>query len=299
MQTDNKEISFNHFFRRNENIHIHMSNEAPSLSNICHSSDFFEIHYVISGEAEYVFSGQKYKATKGDLVFINKDTSFCYSENIDNEEPFLFYDLLFNHWILTNNPRPSFPYRLLDGSFAFYSIRDKEVNPFLFFSFSKNSYSMFGEFFNKMYMEYKRAKSGYNDVMMAYITLIVINAVRLNENNVNSDEKIYRTQAIKYVQNYINRSYCDFNICVSGLADLVYLNPDYLGRIFKKDTGMTISEAIQAKRIERACFLLSTTNEPIAEIAAESGFKDMKFFYKIFKRRMGVLPSQYRENTKD
>ena len=298
MQNESKEFSVKHFFRRNENIHIHMSNEAPNNANIRHSSDFFEIHYIISGEAEYDFNGQKYNATKGDLIFINKDTPFSYSEKFDNDESFLFYDLFFNSWILTNNPRPSFPYRLLDGSFAFYSIRDKEVNPFLFFTFSKNSYSMFGEFFNKMYMEYRRAKSGYNDVMMAYLTLIVINAIRLNENNGNSDEKIYRSQAIKYVQSYINRCYCDFGICVSGLADLVYLNPDYLGRIFKKDTGMTISEAIQAKRIERACFLLSTTDKPVSDIARESGFCDPNFFYKIFKRRMGTLPGQYRENTK-
>ncbi|MBQ8321480.1 MAG: helix-turn-helix domain-containing protein [Clostridia bacterium] len=292
------QLSKNGFLKDNENIHIHMSNEYPSYAGVLHSCNFMKINYIISGKARFEFGNQVYEAQKGDLVMVNKDIAYKFTEIEDTDETLLFYELIFNDGILRREPLPSYPYRLLEGSFAFYSLRDKESHPFIFFNFSKTSHSMYGEFFNKMYMEYRRAKSGYNDVMMAYLTLIIINAVRLNETLGNSDEKIYRKQAVEFVQNYINRCFCDNNISVRGLADLVYLNTDYLGRIFKKDTGKTINEAIQEKRIENVCRLLATTDRSINEIANESGFTDMHFFYKVFKNRMGVLPSEYRESTK-
>ena len=285
-------------FRRNENIHIHMSNEQPSLSEMALFSEFIEIHYVISGKARYEVSGQHFNVQKGDMIFINRGTSFKYTEMLENDEAYLFYSLAFNHSILTRTPGRSYPNQLLEGSFAFYTLNDTERNPFIFFEFSKTSYSMYGEFFNKMYMEYRKAQSGYNDAMLAYLTLIIINAIRLNESLGGADEKIYCKQAVEFVQYYINRCFCDSNIHLAGLADRVYLNPDYLGRIFKKETGTTVSEAIQAKRVERACFLLSTTEKTVTQVASECGFNDMNFFYKVFKRRMGTLPGEYRENTK-
>ena len=298
MQTDQIEFGSDQLFRRNENIHIHMSNEHPSLADTPRVSDYIEMHYVISGEASYKIGDKSFDVRGGDLIFINKGKPFSFSELPESGEAYLYYSLSFNHSILTRQPGQSYPNQLLHGSFAFYTLNDTESNPYIFFEFSKNSHSMYGEFFNKMYMEYKKAQSGYNDAMMAYLTLIIINAIRLNESMGNSNERVYRKQAVEFVRDYINRCYCDANIHLAGLADRVYLNPDYLGRIFKKDTGMTVSEAIQSKRLERACLLLSTTDMPIAEIARKCGFCDANFFYKLFKHKMGTLPGQYRENTK-
>ena len=283
------------FFRRNENIHIHISGEHESYNGVLHSCSFLEINYVISGKGRYEFEGHVYEAVEGDLIVINNFTPFTRTD-ISEDGSFRFYSLMFNGSILVNGSH-SYPYKLLEGSFAFYTLRDRESTPFIFFNFSQAAHSVYGEFFNKMYKEYKSAKAGYNDVMMAYLMLVIINADRLSKTLFGADNKKYRKQAVEYIQNYINKNYQNSNISVSGLADRVYLNPDYLGRIFKKDTGYTISEAIQKKRIERVCLLLTTTNRSIGDIATECGFVDMHFFYKIFKQRMGVLPSQYREST--
>jgi len=285
------------YFRRNENIHIHMSGDFPDNEGVLCCADFFVIHYVISGSAVYEVDGSRYEAKQGDLILIKKEIPFKYT-SAKNDERFLFYELMFNSSILSRDKNPSYPYRLLESSFAFYSLLDTRYQSHRFFNFSRSSHSIYGEFLNKAYLEYKKAKNGYNDVLMAYFMLIVINAVRQNESPEGGDGQIYRKQAVEYVQAYINRCYSDVNIQVQGLADLVYLNADYLGRIFKKETGHTITETLQKKRIERVCILLTTTNRPINEIAREAGFNDMHFFYKIFKQRMGVLPGQYRENTK-
>ena len=286
-----------HFARSNENIHIHLSSDMPNYSEAVVSCNYMQLICVVSGSVTVEFESAKYEAKKGDIVFINSNIPYRLSYKSEDSSS-LFYDMMVNNGVLSRESVVSYPHRLLAGSFAFYVLRDPETNPHIFFNFSQSINSTCGELFNKMYHEYKEAKNGYRDVLMAYFTLITINALRQNEVIDHNNERVYRNQAITFVQEYINRCYCDVNICASGLADLVYLNVDYLGRIFKKATGQNITDAIQKKRIERVCHLLTTTDKPIIEIAEMSGFTDMHFFYKVFKKRMGTLPKQYRESTK-
>lgn len=285
------------FSRENENIHIHTSTDMPDRSGIIQSCHYMQMICIVSGRALYEFENTEYEARKDDIIFINADVPYRYT-SLDGDEPFTYYDMTVNNGVLSREPDVSYPHRLLSGSFAFYMLRDTKNNPHTFFNFSRTENSTFGELFNKAYLEYKEASLGYRDVMLAYFTLIIISATRQNELLGNGDDKVYRNQAITFVKEYIDRCYCDANICASGLADLVYLNVDYLGRIFKKATGYNITAAIQKKRIERICHLLTTTDRPINEIARESGFSDMHFFYKAFKKHMDVLPGEYRENSK-
>lgn len=269
----------------------------PDRSGIIHSCQYMQMICIVSGQALYEFENAEHKATKGDIIFINAEVPYRYT-SVDDDTPLTYYDMTVNNGILSRDTNISYPHRLLSGSFAFYMLRDTENKPHTFFNFSKTENSIYSELFNKAYLEYKEAKSGHRDALLAYFTLIIINATRQNELLGNGDDKVYRNQAITFVKEYIDRCYCDTNICASGLADLVYLNVDYLGRIFKKATGHNITAAIQKKRIEQICRLLATTDRPINEIARESGFLDMHFFYKVFKKHMGTLPGEYRENSK-
>ena len=56
---------------------------------------------------------------------------------------------------------------------------------------------------------------------------------------------------------------------------------------------------IQELRIREACRLLETTEDSSAEIARESGFNDIKFFYQTFKKTMGMTPAKYRKTHQD
>ena len=298
MSNDLLEICAEQYARRNEDIHIHMSSELPCYNGVLHSFDCMQFICVLSGKATYRFGEKTYLAQKGDFLLINREIPFIYTEFDNESDPFLFYTVMYNHAVFSRSATATYPSKLMASSFAFYAINDKDITPYLFFKFSNVSNSMYGEFFNKMYMEYKNAKNGYNDALLAYLTLIIINAVRHNEALGNTEGKVYSKHAVAYVQDYINRCYCDKNISVAGLADRVYLNTDYLGRIFKKATGNTITAALQKKRITHVCHLLTTTDRAINDIADACGFNDMHFFYKVFKQRMGVLPGEYRDKTK-
>lgn len=73
-------------------------------------------------------------------------------------------------------------------------------------------------------------------------------------------------------------------------------NFDYINRIFKKLTGVTIFAYLTDLRIQKACELLSSTSLKVGAIAHMVGFADETYFYKVFKKARGVSPGQYEKN---
>jgi transcriptional regulator GlxA family with amidase domain len=67
-----------------------------------------------------------------------------------------------------------------------------------------------------------------------------------------------------------------------------------LKRRFKQATGTTLIERLQDERIEYAKGLLESGALPVDEISVEAGYDDASFFRRLFKRRTGLSPSQYR-----
>ena len=65
--------------------------------------------------------------------------------------------------------------------------------------------------------------------------------------------------------------------------------------VVKKETGSTLTEYVNRKRVEHAIFLLNSTNLQIQEIAAACGIPDVNYFTKIFKKQVGNTPKEYRE----
>lgn len=81
---------------------------------------------------------------------------------------------------------------------------------------------------------------------------------------------------------------------LNALADIVHVNPSYLSALFKKESGETLTEHVNRKRIDRAIILLSSTNLQIKEIAKYCGIPDVNYFTKKFKKLTGKTPKEYR-----
>ncbi|TMV44478.1 helix-turn-helix domain-containing protein [Paenibacillus mesophilus] len=95
------------------------------------------------------------------------------------------------------------------------------------------------------------------------------------------------------IMNYISAHLKD-DLSREELAEKVYLNPSYLSRLFKKETGQSLSDYIGQVRMEEARRLLSQTNMKIVQVAEESGYRNVSHFAKMFKRTTGVTPQEYR-----
>jgi len=71
-------------------------------------------------------------------------------------------------------------------------------------------------------------------------------------------------------------------------------SPDYIDRVFKAVLGKTSSEALADLRIRQAKELLATSELSIRVIASTLGYDDRRYFARLFKKRMGLTPTEYR-----
>jgi two-component system response regulator YesN len=79
------------------------------------------------------------------------------------------------------------------------------------------------------------------------------------------------------------------------VADIVHLSKNYFSFLFKKQTGLTFIDYLIELRIREAKRLLVQNEKRIYEVAALSGFKDVKYFGKMFKKGTGLTPLEYRK----
>jgi YesN/AraC family two-component response regulator len=79
------------------------------------------------------------------------------------------------------------------------------------------------------------------------------------------------------------------------MARKVYMTPSYLSMLFKVNTGKTFIEQLTDIRIDKAKDMLKNTCMRNYEVAEQVGYQDSRYFSQLFKKRVGLSPSQYRE----
>ena len=109
--------------------------------------------------------------------------------------------------------------------------------------------------------------------------------------DISKDRSCYIIQkCVDYIYGHL-----DEELNVKVLADKFHFNASYFSTIFKKNMGKGLSDYITDIRMEKAAQLLKQSDEKIYTIAKRVGFCDVKYFYKIFRKKFGVTPSHYRK----
>lgn len=125
--------------------------------------------------------------------------------------------------------------------------------------------------------------------MMEYAGVLVRKAVQYRQYINKSDSVTSQVCA------YIDAHYRE-EIHREELGELVFLNTDYLSRIFKKEKGISISNYIIQKRVEEAKKLLTQSTLPINTVSLYVGYSNFSYFTKMFKDNTGYAPLEYRRS---
>ena len=102
---------------------------------------------------------------------------------------------------------------------------------------------------------------------------------------------------IDMVLHYIHQHYAE-DLTRTMLADMVYLNPDYMARLFKKQTGSSIVSYITVYRMEKAKEFLRNPSLSISTVASKVGYGNYSYFSKLFKDIVGCTPNEYQSQTR-
>lgn len=124
----------------------------------------------------------------------------------------------------------------------------------------------------------------------ALLTELLISLMRFGENG-SRESPNNRTDAIL---DYINRN-CRLPLSGKMLSETFNYHPNYINRLVKTATSMTLHEYITDTKIHHAAVLLRETDEPITEIAMRYSFYDSSHFANVFRALVGVNPNEYRK----
>ncbi len=98
------------------------------------------------------------------------------------------------------------------------------------------------------------------------------------------------TRCVDYIYNNLHR-----RIYISDLAEYTSLNPSYLSKLFKKETGETVTEYIQIKKIETAKNMLKYSSYRPSQIASILAFPNQSYFVEVFRKKVGMTPKKYQD----
>lgn len=95
-----------------------------------------------------------------------------------------------------------------------------------------------------------------------------------------------------YVEDNIDQA-----IGVSDVATALFMNPDYLSRLFKTEKGISLKEYIIQRKMQSAQVLLRTTSLPVSIIASKLGYDNFSHFSQAYRKKMGMSPTDERKQT--
>lgn len=118
----------------------------------------------------------------------------------------------------------------------------------------------------------------------------------------NRERNLYAPQAelslmekkIYAITGYIHAHYSE-DLSLEQLAQQFYISSSYLSRQFKDVTGFTLTDYIQMTRVRNVQTLLVSGQVPITEAAAACGFASFSQFNRVFRKHIGMSPTQYRK----
>lgn len=108
---------------------------------------------------------------------------------------------------------------------------------------------------------------------------------------------VYSTDdTIEKVKIYVQKNYKN-NLTVEFVSSLLFMNRSYLSHLFKEKTGEKFVDYLNDIRIEKAKDLLAKSDKKMYAVAKAVGYDNVKYFFRIFKKKTGMTPEQYRESS--
>lgn len=277
-------------FKPNHPIFVSRVVESFYLS--MHTHDFVEIVYCAEGTGFHHIEDEVLPVKRGDLFLLPVGVRHVFRPaSADKDRLLVVYNCVF-------------PYELIEELSGLVSFDPQflkifqpvDQTPKLWSYFQDENGELY-ELLERLYTEYSVKESGYIDMLKGLFIQLLITLQRhllLTGPRENQHRPGKFHELIRYVEDH-----CNEHISLAELAERSELSVSHFQRHFKKISGQTFLNFLQNCRIQRCCRMLLKTDHSIEFIANSIGYQDMKFFNKLFKKKTGVTPRQYRNTGRE
>ena len=115
--------------------------------------------------------------------------------------------------------------------------------------------------------------------------------------NMHTKKNEHENSLVQRAKEYINGNYKK-DLSLDELSKELDISPYYFSKLFKEETGSNFVEYLTGLRMDRAKELLKDESLSMKEICAAIGYSDPNYFSRIFKKNIGLTPTEYREREK-
>lgn len=234
------------------------------ISKLKHA-DYSVLAYALSGSAQYCFAGKEWDVRKGDMLFFPK--GFVHSAVSDADDPWSFMSIRFD----TMNMGAD------NDSFSGLPNVVSGMNPVLMTAR-----------FNELLHCWTGKQAGYMIKCRSLLMDILHESIRHIHY---SDQRIQHAQKIESIM-VILQTHLEHSYSVDELADLAGLSASHFRMVFKKVAGMSVIQYHNQLKIGKARDLLLSGACNVTEAADQTGFNDIFYFSRLFKKITGHNPSE-------
>ncbi|MCU6711358.1 AraC family transcriptional regulator [Paenibacillus sp. J5C_2022] len=258
-----------------------------------HRHEFTELCYVSEGRGYHYIEDVTIPVAKGDLFYLPEGVSHVFrpSTPVPGEGRLIVYNCIFDQ---------SFAERLIQAYEP-----DLQLRRLIQSGFPEQSWSRLhdrdGQFqnsFNVMLEEFQRQHANYIPLIQAELIRLLIPFTRLDAASLPPGPLLpirrRDTDEVMYVIAKRLRVDASNPGSAQQYADEAGLSERHFRRRFKECFDMTFLEYIHKCRIEQSCRLLSSTTAKVTTIAQQVGYRDIKFYNRLFKKLTGMTPNAYR-----
>ena len=271
-----------------------------SISRNIREDVFYELQssdcrlfYIMSGKGDMVIEGKTYRLSTGCTLLFNAGTKYIWQPADNEAVAFIVRNFDYSH-NFKHIKKPFHP--MHSDRFSEKDILERHIftdcealnSPIVIDNLASIESRR-----RLMTTEFNVANDFCLDDLLSSILKSVIISIIREKSIVHSDEGNRELILTRSIIQYIQSNY-DKDISYDVLAEKFYMNPVYMNRIFKKNSGTSIHAFLVNYRINMAMELLRSSNISVREVAFASGFTDIPHFGKTFRRIAGISPSRYR-----
>lgn len=243
---------------------------------LTHSHKEYELNLYINVKATIFINETGYSINDNDILFIppNVEHSIYLSEHTKNasyERIVINFNNNFINWM--SQVLPIWDYINAICNQPYYKI-----------SLKLDDFVHVSELFNKILENYQLKKAAEMVINFYYLIKFLAN----NKNHLNPNSKVYE------ITRYLDENYKE-DISLKKLSELFYLNPSYISRMFREQTGLTVVQYLQFRRILAAHNAITHRGVDITTACYESGFGSIQHFYRVYKKLIGHSPKDARK----
>ena len=284
----NEKIAFNNSA---ENMPVYIDCIYRSISKstpapIYHYHEHIELLYCVEGELEVTLFSKSIVLKKGDFIYLAPNTPHAsYANSESNQHICLKFMSSVIHVPSSRKMPPESYFVSLVNDYMLFKDdpADHEYINGLFFDCINN-------FSHDDYFKRLRLRSSIM-LLMSYIFDHTVSSE--NKNTLKSVSYVFLD-----VLDYIEKNFA--TITLEDAANFCSLSYSYFSRTFKSIFGMSFSNYVIKKRVEKSLILISDTNMSLNDIALECGFANLSHFIKCFNEEKGMTPKKLRKIlTKD